>query len=142
VSRHRLLDQHGCDECRYVWLPAPRAVLTESPTLPHPDSSFGRALVWPEDPFARLPADGRWIYEAFDGEGERLYIGQTTNPRLRMRSHCRLSEWFPLAAAVYFEYIPVGCSLSEIEKALIEFYRPRHNRSGVTCPFIPRGQKS
>jgi hypothetical protein len=55
-----------------------------------------------------------WIYRAFDGNGQLLYVGQTGEPLLRLRNHAglstfdipgpkKVSAWFPLMEKLYLE---------------------------------------
>lgn len=75
-------------------------------------------------------ADVSALYRFFGDGEDLLYVGVTTNPTNRWRSHAH-AVWWPLARFVSIEAVPPAQRLL-IEREAIASERPRFNRLGLT----------
>lgn len=77
---------------------------------------------------------GNLLYRCYDASQQPLYIGLTGCSGVRLDTHRRKSEWWPLA-----EYIAVSAyatreDLKEAERAALRHERPRFNQVAVQGP--------
>lgn len=78
----------------------------------------------------RQTADASALYRFFGMDEDLLYVGVTTNPANRWRSHTHADRW-SLARSVSIEPVPPAQRLL-IEQEAIASERPRFNRLGHT----------
>lgn len=81
--------------------------------------------------------DPTYSYEAFDGEGELLYVGVARNWAQRWVSHSERSEFFPAVRNVKVTLHNDRATALEYERDAILANRPPFNRLVDLGPFTP-----
>ena len=66
------------------------------------------------------------LYRIFDGDNALLYVGATTNPKLRFTDHPR-KDWWTEAALITLEHCGSLDELIAAERCAIETENPVHN---------------
>ena len=78
------------------------------------------------------------IYFAIDSQGIVQYIGRSINPKNRWKNHQRKKMLLAMGG-VRIAYVSVDPSLlSEVEKALIQWFAPPLNNTPIPCLRSPR----
>lgn len=72
-----------------------------------------------------LPPDPGCLYRMFGKRGGLLYIGKTTRPHLRFKSHAKEKAWWRQVARIELEHFEDGLSKAEVRA--IKQERPRYN---------------
>jgi predicted GIY-YIG superfamily endonuclease len=67
------------------------------------------------------------VYRAFDGAGQLLYVGYTSEPKARVAAHRTSAPWYPQAARWTYEPHPDRKAALAAEAAAIRAERPLHN---------------
>lgn len=67
------------------------------------------------------------LYRFFDAEGALLYVGRTTNPRQRWRTHEKEKDWFEAVATVTREVFATAEEVDRAERRAIALEAPIHN---------------
>jgi predicted GIY-YIG superfamily endonuclease len=67
------------------------------------------------------------VYRAFDGAGQLLYVGCTSEPKVRVAAHRTSAPWYPQAARWTYEPHPDRKAALAAEAAAIRAERPLHN---------------
>ncbi|MEU0808753.1 GIY-YIG nuclease family protein [Streptomyces sp. NPDC005970] len=74
------------------------------------------------------------LYRFYDARQRPLYIGITTCSGIRLDSHRRKSQWWPLAEYIAVSAYPSDPAVKEAERAAIRHERPRFNKQAVRGP--------
>lgn len=72
-----------------------------------------------------------YLYRFYDADRRPLYIGITSCSPLRLDSHRRRSEWWPLAEYLAISVYPTHSAVEDAERAAIRSEKPRFNKQGV-----------
>lgn len=75
-----------------------------------------------------------YLYRFYDADRRPLYIGITSCSPLRLDSHRRRSEWWPLAEYLAISVYPTHSAVEDAERAALRNEKPRFNRQGVRGP--------
>lgn len=67
------------------------------------------------------------LYRFFDAEGALLYVGRTTNPRQRWRTHEKEKDWFDAVATVTREVFATAVEVDAAERRAIALEAPIQN---------------
>jgi predicted GIY-YIG superfamily endonuclease len=67
------------------------------------------------------------LYRCYDADGELLYVGITSNPRVRMNSHRAHAQWWESCVRRTMEWYPSRPEALAAERKAISDENPRHN---------------
>ncbi|MGY2082869.1 GIY-YIG nuclease family protein [Blastococcus sp. SYSU DS0539] len=87
----------------------------------------------------RLPTRGNVVYILRGADGKALYIGQTSQPRLRLRSHWRGQEWWPEVDRIELYNVADELEARALEYELTQELTPQHSQ--VTRPELVKLQR-
>ncbi len=85
--------------------------------------------------FARPSVDGprpTVLYRHFDGDGQLLYVGISSNPFRRALDHKIRSTWMKRAAFTTYEWFGDRESALAAERIAIAEENPAHNKQGIS----------
>ncbi|MFJ6559937.1 GIY-YIG nuclease family protein [Streptomyces sp. NPDC091412] len=75
------------------------------------------------------PPERTALYRLYDAEDRLLYVGITTNPKVRWRAHARDKRWWPEVARKTIEWFETRKSAERVEKIEVEEESPVYNRN-------------
>lgn len=75
-----------------------------------------------------LPTRGHAVYVLADRAGDVLYVGQSRQPRLRIRTHWRTQLWWPDVTEVLLWPVADELAARELEYRLTEEMAPRYSQ--------------
>lgn len=92
--------------------------------------------LWPMAPErrqddARDVLHGHVVYRAFDQNGDLLYVGMSSNLKLRLRAHKRKSDWWAFQAEITTTVYPTRQEALAAESEAIANESPAWNTAGV-----------
>lgn len=67
------------------------------------------------------------LYRLFDAAGTLLYVGISSDPKVRWINHAGKKDWFPQVAATTFQWFDTRASAEAAEVEAIKAERPLHN---------------
>jgi hypothetical protein len=76
----------------------------------------------------QLPTRQHVVYVLADAEGRALYIGQSAQPRLRLRRHCLTQPWWHAVAQVELHPVAGEKAARVLERDLTARLRPSHSQ--------------
>ncbi|WP_299952612.1 GIY-YIG nuclease family protein [uncultured Modestobacter sp.] len=110
---HRVANERGI-------ISSPSAGNLTPPRMPDP-SEFERFR-------HQLPSRGHVVYVLLDTEGQALYVGQTGQPRVRIRTHWRSQDWWPEVDRIELHDVADELEARMLEYELTEELAPRHSQ--------------
>ena len=79
--------------------------------------------------------DSTALYRLFDAAGRLLYVGISSNPEERLKSHASTAPWWPLVANRDIAAYPSRGAAEDAETEAIKTEQPLYNRAQSATPM-------